>query len=278
MKFILGKKLNMTQIWEGDKVVPVTPVVAGPCFVTQVKDEKNDGYFALQVGFDTKKEKNVKKPQRNHLAKSGHNNLKYVKELRLVSPIDAKIGDVITTETFAKGDIVDVVGTSKGKGFQGVMKRHGFSGHKETHGNKDQQRHSGSVGPKGPAHVFKGTRMGGQMGNEQVTTSNLEIIEIDTPNNIIYVKGSVPGAVNSLIIIKGKGDLQFSSLVASEEAPVVTEEVKIEEVAPIVEEVLTEEAIAPVVLEAEVENKEEVKEEVKEEEVKEEEVKEEIKE
>ncbi|PJA10486.1 50S ribosomal protein L3 [Candidatus Falkowbacteria bacterium CG_4_10_14_0_2_um_filter_41_15] len=258
MKFILGKKLNMTQIWEGDKVVPVTPVAAGPCFVTQVKDEKTDGYFALQVGFDTKKEKNVKKPQRNHLAKSGHNNLKYVKELHLTAPIEAKIGDIITTETFAKGDIIDVIGVSKGKGFQGVVKRHGFSGHKHTHGNKDQERHSGSVGPKGPAHVFKGTRMGGQTGNEQVTAANLEIIEIDTPNNIIYVKGSVPGAVNSLIIIKGQGDLKFSTAVVPVievevkteevvEAPVgeeATPEVKTEEVAPVVEKVKAEE-VAP---------------------------------
>jgi len=273
MKFILGKKLNMTQIWEGDKVVPVTPVVAGPCFVTQIKDEKTDGYFALQVGFDTKKEKNVKKPQKNHLAKSGHNNLKYVRELRLTAPIEAKIGDVITIETFAKGDIIDVVGVSKGKGFQGVVKRHGFSGHKHTHGNKDQERHSGSVGPKGPAHVFKGTRMGGQMGNEQVTTANLEIIEIDTPNNIIYVKGSVPGAVNSLIIIKGQGDLKFTTATAPVveetkveevvEAPVaeevvetpVVEEVKTEETTPVVEEVKAEEVVPAVE-----EKKEEVKE------------------
>ena len=242
----------MAQIWEGDKVVPVTPVAAGPCFVTQIKDEKNDGYFALQVGFDTKKEKNVKKPQRNHLAKSGHNNLKYVKELRLESPIEAEVGDVITTETFVKGDIVDVVGTSKGKGFQGIVKRHGFSGHKHTHGNKDQERHSGSVGPKGPAHVFKGTRMGGQMGDQQVTTTNLEVIEIDTANNIIYVKGAIPGAINSLVIIKGKGDLKFgvaSVPVVEEsqvaEAPVVVAETKTEE-APVAEEAKAEEAIVPV--------------------------------
>lgn len=258
MKFILGKKLNMTQIWEGDKVVPVTPVAAGPCFVTQVKDEKKDGYFALQVGFDTKKEKNVKKPQRNHLAKSGHNNLKYVKELRLESPIEAKIGDVINTETFAKGDVIDVIGTSKGKGFQGVVKRHGFRGHKHTHGNKDQERHSGSVAPKGPAHVFKGTRMGGQTGNDQVTTVNLEVVEIDALNNIIFVKGAIPGAVNSLVIIKGKGDLKFGVAapvveeVKAEETPAVVEEAPVvaEEI-PAVAEVKTEEA--PVVEEAKAE-------------------------
>ncbi|MEI7620616.1 MAG: 50S ribosomal protein L3 [Candidatus Falkowbacteria bacterium] len=262
MKFILGKKLNMTQIWEGDKVVPVTPVVAGPCFVTQVKDEKKDGYSALQVGFDTKKEKNVKKPQRNHLAKSGHNNLKYVKELRLVTPIEAKIGDIITTETFVKGDLVDVTGVSKGKGFQGVVKRHGFHGFRKTHGNKDQERHSGSVGPKGPAHVFKGTKMGGQMGNEQVTTSNLEIIEIDAVNNIIYVKGSIPGSVNSLIVIKGKGDLKFSasSSPVVEEPKVEIEETSVvEEVTPANEEVSVEEIKTEEVAPAE-ETKEEVKE------------------
>lgn len=254
----------MTQIWEGDKVVPVTPVAAGPCFVTQVKDKKKDGYFALQVGFDTKKEKNIKKPQRNHLAKSGHNNLRYVKELRLTSPIEAKIGDIITTETFAKGDLVDVTGTSKGKGFQGVMKRHGFHGHSITHGNKDQQRHSGSVGPKGPAHVFKGTRMGGQTGNEQVTTSNLEIVDIDAVNNIIFVKGSVPGSVNSLVIIKGKGDLKFSVSAAPVVEEAKEEETKIEaEETPVVEaetpvEEVKEEETAPV--EAEEEKKAEDKE------------------
>jgi len=266
MKFILGKKLNMTQIWEGDKVIPVNPVAAGPCYVTQIKTDKQDGYFALQLGFDTKKAKNINKPQRLHLAKSGHDNLKYLKELRLEAPIEAKLGDTVTVATFAKGDLVDATGTSKGKGFQGVVKRWGFHGFRKTHGNKDQERHSGSVGPKGPAHVFKGTKMGGQMGNEQVTTTNLEIADIDIANNIIYVKGALPGAVNSLVILKGKGELKFSvpEEVKEEVAPVVEEtpvEVKAEETpveakeeAPVVEEAKTEEATPT----------EEVKEEVKE--------------
>jgi len=210
MNFILGKKMRMTQIWEGDKVVPVTPVQAGPCFVVQVKNKDNDGYSALQVGFDTKKEKNIKKPQKNHIAKSGVNNLKYLKEFRDDSFSEVKVGDVITVETFTKGEIVDAAGVSKGKGFAGVVKRHGFHGFRKTHGNKDQERASGSVGPKGPAHVFKGTRMGGHMGDENVTTRNLQIAEIDSANNIIYVRGALPGAVDSLIAICGDGELKIS--------------------------------------------------------------------
>lgn len=221
--------MNMTQVWEGDKVMAVTAVLAGPCVVTQIKDEANDGYVALQVGFDTRKAKNMAKPVKNHLAKSGHDNLKNLREFRVADIKDVKVGDVIKADTFVKGEEIDVVGISKGKGFQGVVKRHGFSGSKMTHGNKDQQRHSGSVGPKGPAHVFKGTKMGGHMGDDRVTIKNLEVIDIDLAKNIIYVKGGIPGAINSLVMIKGKGELKISS--NEDVKPEVTEEVEV--VAPV---------------------------------------------
>ena len=138
--------------------------------------------------------------------------VKYLRELRVknaVAPIALKRGQIIDVASFVAGDIVDVIGTSKGRGFQGVVKRHGFHGMPATHGHKDQLRHSGSVGAKGPARVFKGTRMGGQMGNERVTTKNLAISKVDASNNILYIKGAVPGARNSLVIIKGEGEMQI---------------------------------------------------------------------
>lgn len=234
--------MRMTQVWDGDKVVPVTPITAGPCFVVQVKNEAKDGYVAWQVGFGVKKEKNIKKPQLNHIAKSGQKNLRYLKEFRANDLPEAKPGDVITLATFAKGEDVSVTAESKGKGFQGVVKRHGFHGFRKTHGNKDQERHSGSVGAKGPAHVFKGTKMGGHMGAEQVTTKNLEIISIDETNNIIYVKGSVPGAIDSLVVVKGTGELKFAvpaeATVEAEVVADIVEEAKEETPAP---EVKTEE-------------------------------------
>ena len=277
MKFILGKKMRMTQIWEGDKVVPVTPVQAGPCLVVQIKIDDNDGYSALQLGFDSKKEKNISKPLKNHLAKAGKTNVKYLKEFRITEAGDIQMGDLIKIDTFAKGDMVDASGVSKGKGFQGVVKRHGFHGFRKTHGNKDQERHSGSIGPKGPAHVFKGTRMGGHMGDEQVTTKNLEVADLDLVNNIIYIKGAVPGATNSLVWLKGKGELKITKpeteTIKSEkveepavvETPVVEAEGQAE--APVVEATPAE-AESPVA---------EVKAEVKEETLVVEEVKEEVK-
>lgn len=210
----------MTQIWVNDRAIAVTPVLAGPCPVVQVKDEVKDGYGALKLAFGQKKEKNIKKPQ---LGQVKNLNIKpqYLREFRLDNPADFKVGDLISVSTFEENDVIDVTGTSKGKGFQGVVKRHGFHGFRKTHGNKDQERMPGSIGPKGPAHVFKGTRMGGNMGNARVTTTNLTIVKVDVENNILFIKGALPGAINGLVMIKGQGELkvnlQPAPVAASEE-------------------------------------------------------------
>lgn len=249
MKFISGKKLSMTQIWSGDAVMAVTAVLAGPCTVTQIKSKAKDGYEALQLAYGERKEKNINKPQLGHYKKTGVKPA-HVREFRMDNAADFKAGDVVTVETFAVGDKINVTGVSKGKGFQGVVKRHGFHGFRKTHGNKDQERMPGSIGPKGPAHVFKGTRMGGRMGGDKVTTTNLEVAAIDAEKNIIFVKGAVPGAINGFITIKGDGELKVNLQKTVVEAPVeelkeetpveeAKEEVKAEEIK---EEVKAEEA------------------------------------
>lgn len=216
MKFIIGKKLEMTQVWQGDKMFAVTKIQVGPCEVVQVKNKEKDGYESAQLGYGEKKEKNVKKPQKGHF--KGLKSFRHLKEFRLEGS-DAKLqkGDVIDSGTFVQGDIVKVIGRSKGKGFQGVVKRHGFAGHNTTHGTKDQVRMPGSSGATGPAHVFKGSRMGGRMGGDSVTVSNLEIIEIDQDNNIISVKGAVPGARNGVVLVTGKGELKVKPKEVKEE-------------------------------------------------------------
>lgn len=207
MKFIIGKKVEMTQIWQGEKVMAVTRVLVGPCTVVQIKTKDKDGYSAIQLGYDTKKEKNTAKPQKGHLKDLP--NHRFLREFRPEKEIvDLKRGDVIDASTFIAGDAINVTGTSKGKGFQGVVKRHGFHGQKSTHGHKDQERMPGSIGAGGIQHVFKGRKMGGRMGNERVTTTNLEVIEVDQTNNTILVKGAVPGARNSLVLIYGPGELK----------------------------------------------------------------------
>ncbi len=197
----------MTQIWQGEKVIAATKVQAGPCAVTQVKSEKKDGYEAVQIGFEEKNKKNIKKPQIGHLKKAKMN-LRHLREFRCEIK-DLKIGDIITANTFEIGDVVKAEGISKGKGFQGGVKRHHFHGHNATHGTKDQERTGGSIGAGGPQHVFKGLRMPGRMGNAQATVSNLKIVKIDEENNILYIGGAVPGARNGLILISGKGDLKI---------------------------------------------------------------------
>ncbi|MDD5071393.1 MAG: 50S ribosomal protein L3, partial [Patescibacteria group bacterium] len=187
MKFIIGKKLDMTQVWQGEKVVAVTRIEAGPCLIAQVKNEDKDGYNAVQLGFGKRKEKNIKKPQKGHLKKLKIN-LRYLKEFK-TDDKDLKVGDMIDVSAFSSGDTIDVIGVSKGRGFQGVVKRHGFHGHNKTHGTKDQVRMPGSIGATGPAHVFKGMRMPGRMGGDRATVKNLEIIEVDKDNNILLVKG-----------------------------------------------------------------------------------------
>ncbi len=177
----------MTQIWKEDKVIPVTKIQTAPNTVVQVRTEEKDGYKAVQLGFGEKKEKNISKAQKGHM--KGLGNFRYLREFRIK---DEKIkkGDIIDVSTFNEGDTVDAIGTSKGRGFQGVVKRHGFRGTKKTHGNKDQLRMPGSIGATGPAHVFKGTRMGGRMGGDQVTTKNLEVIEKNLKNKYFVYKRS----------------------------------------------------------------------------------------
>jgi large subunit ribosomal protein L3 len=256
MKFILGKKMGMTQLWVNDRVQAVTPVAAGPCVITQIKDKSKDGYEAVQLAYGKRKEKNINKPQQGHFKKTGVKPA-HVKEFRFEGLSDLKTGDVVSVGTFVSGDIINVTGISKGRGFQGVVKRHGFHGFRATHGNKDQERMSGSIGPKGPAHVFKGTRMGGRMGGDKVTTTNLEIIDIDETNNILYIKGALPGAINSLVMIKGKGDLLVN---LKKEEVVPTEEVVAEGV---VEATPAEEAVTEVAAPAEEVKAEEAPAEVK---------------
>lgn len=226
MKFILGKKIEMTQIWRDEVVVPVTKIQAGPCIVVQVKTKERDGYEAVQVGFGEKKKKNIKKPQAGHMKSLG--NFAYLREFRLDKTKDEqkpslKRGDVITVDTFLEGDKIKVTSISKGRGFQGVVKRHKFAGAPASHGTKDQLRMPGSIGATGPAHVFKGTRMPGRMGGDQVTVSNLEVVKIDVKNNILYIKGAVPGARGSLVLIKAEGELKVKSKEEKEEKEEVEE-------------------------------------------------------
>ena len=202
MKFILGYKKEMSQVYREDKVVPITVIKVDPCIVTQAKTEEKDGYEGVQVGCGSRKK--ISKPLKGHL-KGG--NSKYIKEFRVDSS-NFKAGDVLDIESFQVGDKVNVVATSKGKGFQGVVRRHGFAGQIKSHGTKDQVRMPGSIGATGPAHVFKGVRMPGQMGNAQTTTKNLEIIEIDKEQGLLKLKGAVPGHRNSLVMINGKGEMK----------------------------------------------------------------------
>lgn len=196
MKFILGKKIGMTQIFKGDNVIPATLIESGPNFVVQVKTKEKDGYVAVQLGFGAKKEKNIRKPQR------GHSPLRWLKEFR-VDETELKPGDKIDIDTFAPGDKVNVIAISKGKGFQGVVKRHGFHGGPKSHGQKDRHRAPGSIGASWPQHVIKGMKMAGRMGGVKVTVKNLEVVEIDKENNLIAVKGAVPGRRGTLVMIKG---------------------------------------------------------------------------
>jgi len=196
----------MTRLFQTDgQAVPVTAISVGPCFVTDIKTFDRDGYTAIQIGFG--KAKHVTKPLDGHLKGK---NFKHIKEFRIDSVDTIETGSKIDVSTFAVGDSVKVVGTSKGKGFQGVVKRHGFHGSPASHGHKDQLRMPGSIGATDAARVLKGLRMGGHMGNDQVTVANLEVVDIDQENNILFLKGAVPGARNSLVYIKADGDLVFA--------------------------------------------------------------------
>ncbi len=200
----------MTQIFKGDNVIPVTLIESGPNFVIQIKTKEKDGYVAVQLGFGVKKEKNIKKPQRGHLKKisrlrqgsGGQTNLRWLREFR-ADEIELKPGDEINVSTFAPGDKVNVVAISKGKGFQGVVKRHGFHGGPKSHGQKDRHRAPGSIGASWPQHVIKGMRMAGRMGGDKITVKNLEVIEVDKENNLVAIKGAIPGRRGTLVMIKG---------------------------------------------------------------------------
>ncbi len=204
MPGLLGKKIGMTNIYTEDGVnIPVTAIEAGPCTVTLIRTEEKDGYNALQIGFGVRKEKHLNKPQSAYYKKNNLVPAKYIREFRNFDITEYKVGDVVTTEIFTEGEKVNVVSKSKGKGFQGVMKRHGFSGvGGRTHGQKDRERAPGSIGQSSsPSRVLKGTRMAGRTGNERVTIKNLQVVKIIPEKNIIFVKGSVPGAINSVVEI-----------------------------------------------------------------------------
>jgi large subunit ribosomal protein L3 len=204
MKGILGRKVGMAQIFD-DKgvVIPVTLIEAGPCFVTQKKTTENDGYNAIQVGFEEVVERKLTKPQLGHLKKSNIAPLRYLREFRVSGSESYELGQQIDVSAFEVGDRVDVTGTSKGKGFAGVVKRHGFRGGPKTHGQSDRWRAPGSVGAGStPGRIFKGMRMPGQMGNEQVTVQNLKIALVDADKNLLAVQGAIPGGKNGLVVIR----------------------------------------------------------------------------
>lgn len=239
MKCILGTKIGMTQVFKNDgTVVPVTRVQSGLCTVTQVKTKTKDGVDAIQVGFGTQKNFRLNKAEQGHL--KGLATVRVMKDFA-VEGQDLKRGDTFGVKIFAAGDKVQVVGTSKGKGFQGVVKRHGFGGAAKTHGHKHDLRAPGSIGAGGVQRVFKGMRMAGHMGMDQVTVKNLEIVEVLPETNEILIKGAIPGARGSLVAIStDEGTIEIEKTPSEVVAPTVeaaTEEV---EAAPAEEVVLTE--------------------------------------
>jgi large subunit ribosomal protein L3 len=202
MKGLIGKKVGMTQLFDDSgKAVPVTVIKAGPCYVTQVRTVDNDGYNAVQLGYEEIKPQRLTGGELGHLKKKDLPPLRYLREFRTTEEIEE--GETLTVEVFTEGERVDIVGKSKGRGFQGVVKRYGFSGGPKTHGQSDRHRAPGSIGAGStPGRVFKGKKMPGRMGNETVTSQNLLISRIDLENNLIAVRGSVPGPKNGLVIIK----------------------------------------------------------------------------
>ena len=204
MPGLLGKKIGMTSVFSADgKNVPCTVIEVGPCVVTQIKTVEVDGYEAVQVGFEDKKEKHTNKPEMGHFKKAGVTPKRHLAEFKSFET-EYKLGDVISIDLFAEDDFVDVVGTSKGKGYQGVVKRHGFGGvGQTTHGQHNRLRAPGSIGACSyPARVFKGTRMAGQTGNERVTVQNLQVLKVIPEHNLLMIKGSVPGCKGSIVIIE----------------------------------------------------------------------------
>ena len=202
-KAIIGKKVGMTQIFdEAGKVIPVTVIEAGPCTVAQVKTVESDGYNAIQLAYGEVKESKVNKPEKGHFTKAGLSPKKHLREFRVDETEDYKVGDEIKADTFVVGDKVDVQGTSKGKGFQGVIKRHGQSRGPMGHGSMYHRR-PGSMGPTStPGRVFKGKKLPGHMGVQTITIQNLEVVHVDMDKNVILVKGSVPGVKGAILKVK----------------------------------------------------------------------------
>ena len=199
MKFILGKKIGMSRRWmENGNVVPITVVQAGPCVIATIRTVDKNGYQAVQIGFGEKKK--LSKPLKGNLKDLPL--LRYIREFRVADETAYKRGDTITVETFSVGDTIKVTGTAKGKGFQGVVKRHHFGGGPASHGHKDNLRAPGSIGATSIGHVFKGTRMPGRMGGQTTTLRNLTVVEVDAAKNLLFIKGAVPGARQGLLKIQ----------------------------------------------------------------------------
>ena len=203
-KGLIGKKIGMTQLFdEKGNVVPVTVIEAGPCAVTQKKTVENDGYDAIQLGFGDVKVQRVNKPMQGHFAKADVAPKKVLKEFRLDDCAAINVGDILKADTFEVGDRVDVVGTSKGKGTAGAIKRWNFSRLKETHGSGPVVRHAGSLGAcSDPSRVFKGKKLAGHLGTERVTIQNLDIVKVDAENNLIAIKGAIPGPKGGIVVLK----------------------------------------------------------------------------
>ncbi len=206
MAGILGLKVGMTQIFDNDGlVVPVTVIKAGPCYVTQIKTKEKDGYNAVQLAFYDAKEKRVTKPLKGHFEKAGVSPKRFLVEFDFGEDHGLKVGDELKVDILKEGTQVKVSGTSKGKGFQGVVKRHHFNGGPKTHGQSDRWRAPGSLGQSSyPSRVFKGLRMAGRMGGKRSTLKNVKVVKVDAENNLLFLKGAVPGARNSLVEITTK--------------------------------------------------------------------------
>ena len=205
MKGIIGKKVGMTQVFdETGNVVPVTVIQAGPCYVTQVRTADRDGYLAVQLGFEETKAKRLTQGQLGHLKKNNLPALRYLREFRVRNTsVELEEGQELKADVFEKGERVDVIGTSKGRGFAGTIKRHGFHRGPKTHGQSDRERAPGSVGMCAtPGRTLKGQRMAGRMGNDRVTIKNLEVVVVDAERNLLAVKGSIPGANGGLVLVK----------------------------------------------------------------------------
>ncbi|HWP80095.1 MAG TPA: 50S ribosomal protein L3 [Candidatus Acidoferrum sp.] len=203
-KGIIGKKVGMTQIFdEKGKIIPVTVIQAGPCVVAQKKTVEKDGYSAVQLGYEDIKTAKINKPEQGHLTKAGVALKKYLREFMLDDAAEKNVGDIIDVAVFEEGDKIDVTGISKGKGYAGTIKRWGGSRGRETHGGGPVHRHAGSMGANtDPSRIMPGKKMAGQLGNEQVTVQNLDVVKVDTENHLLVVKGAIPGPKGGLVVIK----------------------------------------------------------------------------